>query len=110
MAEPIRFYMDQHIPLAVTLGLRQRGVDVLTAQQAGRCGLQDADQLQFATAEERVVMTFDPDYLALHAGVQHAGITWCRATKYTTSQLLQSLLLVHAVLSRDEMRNHVEYL
>ena len=41
MTEPIRYYMDQHYPLAVTEGLRRRGIDVLTAQEADRCGLAD---------------------------------------------------------------------
>ncbi len=34
MSDRIRFYMDQHVPRAVTLGLRRRGVDVLTTQEA----------------------------------------------------------------------------
>lgn len=111
MAEPIRFYTDQHIPAAVTQGLRQRGIDVLTAQDAGRCGQADVDQLQFATVAERVMVTFDPDFLALDAsGVQHAGIAWCPATKYSVGQLIQALVLVHGVLSPADMRNHVEYL
>ena len=75
MAEPIQFYFDQHIPPGVADGLRLRGIDVLTAQDAGRCGLQDPDQLQFATVNERVMVTFDTDYLALDAnGVPHVGI------------------------------------
>jgi uncharacterized protein DUF5615 len=111
VADPIRFYFDQHLPAAVTQGLRQRGVDVLTAQDAGRCGLPDAEQLQFATTEERVMVTFDSDYLALAAsGVAHAGIAWCPATKYLVGQLVHALLLLHGVLDRDDMRNHVEYL
>lgn len=111
MADPIRFFFDQHISSAVARALRRRGVDVLTAQEAGRCGLPDPDQLQFATVEQRVVMTFDPDYLALHAsGVVHAGIVWCRATKYTIGQLIQLLFLLHRVTDRDDMRNYVEYL
>src|SRR5258708_5294455 len=95
----------------IAQGLRQRGIDVLTAQGAGRCGLPDSDQLAFATAEERVIVTFDTDYLALHrGGASHAGIAWCPATKNTISQLIQGLILVHGVLDRDAMRNHVEYL
>ena len=61
MGEPIRYYMDQHYPSAVTQGLRQRGIDLLTAQEAGRCGLQDSRQLDFATAEGRVLASFDSD-------------------------------------------------
>jgi hypothetical protein len=111
MAEPIRFYFDQHVPGAVTAGMRQHGVDVLTAQEAGRCGLPDADQLAFATAAGRVVVTFDTDYLALDSGgQQHAGIAWCPATKYSIGDLIRALLLMHGVLDSDDMRNHVEYL
>lgn len=39
MADPIRYYMDQHYDGAVTKALRQLGIDVLTAHEAGRCGL-----------------------------------------------------------------------
>jgi predicted nuclease of predicted toxin-antitoxin system len=84
---------------------------VLTAQYAGRCGLTDAQQLQLASADQRVMVTFDSDFLALDAtGIQHAGIAWCQERKYTVGQLLHALLLVHSVLERDDMRNHVEYL
>ena len=68
MVEPIQFYMDQHFPGPASQGLRRHGVDVLTAQEAGRCGLPDTDQLAFATAQDRVMATFDTDYLALHQG------------------------------------------
>ena len=110
MAEPVRFYMDQHFPGPASEGLRRHGIDVLTTQDAGRCGLPDTDQLAFATAEERVVVTFDTDYLALHqSGVAHAGIAWAPEQKYSIGQLIQALLLVHGVLDRDSMRNHLEY-
>lgn len=110
-AEPIRFFMDQHFPGPVSQGVRRHGVDVLTAPEAGRCGLPDAGQLAFATAEGRVMVTFDTDFLALHrSGVPHAGIAWCPEQKYSIGQLIHALLLVHGVLDRDAMRNHVEYL
>jgi hypothetical protein len=103
--------MDQHFPGPASQGLRRHGIDVLTAQEAGRCGLPDADQLAFATTEDRVMVTFDTDYSALHqSGVAHAGIAWCPEQKYSVGQLIQALLLLHGVLDRDAMRNHVEYL
>jgi hypothetical protein len=111
VAEPIRFYFDQHMQGAVLVGLRQQGVDVLTAQEAERCGLPDHDQLAFATAQQRVMVTFDTDYLALHrSGAQHAGIAWCPATKYRIGQLVQMLMLLHGVTDRESMRNSLEYL
>jgi len=111
VAEPIRYYMDQHFPIQVIQGLRQLGIDVLTAQEAGRCGLPDPDQLAFATAEERVMVTFDTDYLALHrSGVQHAGIAWTPQQKYGFGMLVQLIELLHGVADRDQMCNRVEYL
>jgi len=95
VTEPIRFFMDQHFPAPASQGLRRHGVDVLTAQEAGRCGLLDPEQLAFATAEERVLVSFDPDFLALHqSGVSHAGIAWCPEQKNSVGQLIQALLLV----------------
>jgi hypothetical protein len=111
VAEPIRYFLDQHVYGAVASGLRQHGIDVLTVAEAGRCGLPDAEQLAFATTEERVLVTFDPDFLALHnGGTAHGGIAWCPTTKYTIGPLLQLLVLLHGVSDRDQMRNRVEYL
>jgi len=111
VVESVRFYFDQHIPSLVSRGLRQRDVDVLTAQEAGRCGMTDSDQLEFAAAEERVLVTFDADYLQLAAsGIAHCGIAYCHATKYSQGQLLQVLLMLHGVMDRGSMQSHVEFL
>jgi hypothetical protein len=57
------------------------------------------------------MVIFDPDYLAFHqAGTPHAGIAWCHATKHSIGELIRLLVLLHGVLDRDAMRNHVEYL
>jgi len=58
----IRFYFDEHLPNAVATGLRANGVDVLTVIEAGRIGLPDAEQLRFATKDDRVMVTHDVDY------------------------------------------------
>ena len=55
MGEPIRFYMDEHVPLAISQGLRRRGVDALTVQEAGICSATDEEQLAFALSQGRVV-------------------------------------------------------
>jgi hypothetical protein len=111
VSDAIHFYADEHFPGPASQGLRRRGIDVLTTQEAGRSGSPDVDQLAFATAQERVIVTFDTDYLELHrAGVQHAGIAWCPEQKYDVGELIRALLLLHGVLDRQSMRNHVEYL
>ena len=111
MADAVRFYADQHYPAPATAGLMRRGIDVLTAQDANRCGSTDPDQLAFASGLGRVLLTFDSDFLAIHqTGVSHAGIVWCPATKYSIGELVRLLVLLHAVVTADEMVSHVEYL
>lgn len=111
MADPVRYYFDQHMDPAVARGLRLRGIDALTAQDAGRCGYADPDQLAFAAAAGRVVVTHDSDYLALHAaGTLHAGVAWSPAVKYSIGGLVAVLTLLHAVYTADDMLGRLEHL
>lgn len=111
MSSPVRYYFDQNMTAAVAAGLRNRGVDVLTAQDAGRCGYADPDQLAFATAAGRVIVTFDVDYLSLHAtGVPHTGIVWAPARKYTIGQLIGELEDLTKVYAADDMIDRLEHL
>ncbi|MEZ5402107.1 MAG: hypothetical protein R2729_20710 [Bryobacteraceae bacterium] len=45
----VPFYMDVHVPRAVTTALRLRGIDVLTAQEDGASWF-DAEPLARATS------------------------------------------------------------
>lgn len=111
MPEEIRFYLDENIQSAVALGLAIRGIDVLTAQDAGLRGASDTEHLSFATAARRVLVTYDTDFLVIDKnGQEHAGIAWCRSTKYSIGDLIQMLVYVRTILSSEDMRNHVEYL
>ncbi|HKV38382.1 MAG TPA: hypothetical protein VJX67_04150 [Blastocatellia bacterium] len=46
---PLAFYMDVHVPRAITKGLRSRGVDVLRAQDDGPADALDTQLLARAT-------------------------------------------------------------
>jgi predicted nuclease of predicted toxin-antitoxin system len=107
----IRFLCDEHFPATIAVALRQRGIDIQTVQEAKRAGLSDLEQLHFAAANERVIVTFDTDFLRLAAqGMGHGGIAWCPATKYSIGDLIQRLVLIHAVLTYEDMHNQVKYL
>lgn len=83
----------------------------MTVQQASRLGKSDFEQLQFAATSDRVLFTFDKDFLKLAAsGEPHAGIVWCPARKFSIGEIIRRLPLISAVLTPDEMRNQVEYL
>ena len=111
MPEPIRFHLDEHIDGAIADGLRRRGIDVTTTAGVALRGATDEEQLAFARAERRVMVTHDDDYLRLHQrGVLHAGIAFCRPQLRSIGEVLRSLILIWAVLSPEEMENHIEFL
>lgn len=61
---PVALYMDEHIPKAITDGLRERGVDVMTVQEDGLTGASDSEVLDRATELRYVVVTYDDDFLS----------------------------------------------
>lgn len=67
MNAPVKFYMDGHVHPAVTRGLKLRGVDVLTVQEAQMLGASDEEHLSLAASSGRVLFTHDDDFLKLHA-------------------------------------------
>jgi hypothetical protein len=56
---PVAFYMDVHVPAAITEHLRWRGVQVLAAAEEGTNRLPDDELLQLATQLGRVMVTQD---------------------------------------------------
>ena len=61
---PIALYMDENVPgKHVTDELRKQGVDVITIQEDGLMGASDADILDRATQLQRVVFTYDLNFL-----------------------------------------------
>jgi hypothetical protein len=108
---PIRYHLDEHVDPAVGHGLRQRGIDVTTTVDTALSSRSDTDQLAFALAESRVLVTHDQDFLRLHAaGVNHTGIAYCHQRARTIGEIVQRLELIYHCVSADEMRGRVEFL
>jgi predicted nuclease of predicted toxin-antitoxin system len=82
----LRFFLDEDMNPQVAAGLRVRGIDAVAAHEVGRANqrIADDDQLRYATAEGRVLVTYNrADFQMLdsqwrQAGRTHAGILWCR--------------------------------
>jgi predicted nuclease of predicted toxin-antitoxin system len=76
----VRLYFDRHIMARLAVDLRGRGYDVLTTEEAGKDTASDEEQLAFATAANRSLLTFNiRDFAPLHEAWQaaarhHAGI------------------------------------
>lgn len=74
-------YTDEHFPLSVTLYLRTRGHDVLTAQEAGNADqrIPDESVLAFAIEQQRAVITMNRRHFVrlLQLQPEHCGIIVC---------------------------------
>jgi predicted nuclease of predicted toxin-antitoxin system len=110
VAERIKFYTDEHVPSAVTKGLRRRGVDVLTARERNLLTASDETQLTVTTCEGRVIFTQDADFLRLHAqGNSHAGIVYAHQTT-PIGVIVRGLMLIYQILEPKDMQDHVEFI
>jgi hypothetical protein len=111
----ITLYLDVHVRQAITMGLRLRGVDVLTAQEDGARRLSDDLLLDRATALGRVLFSQDEDLLREAAqrqerGVPFTGVIYAHQLKVTIGQCIRDLeLLAHAGAPED-FANRVQYL
>lgn len=76
-----QFYSNENFPLPVVEKLRELGHDVLTIQETGKAdqALPDANVLEFATRENRAVLTLNRlHFIRLHRQQpNHAGIIVC---------------------------------
>ncbi len=107
--------MDEHVPRAVTNGLRLRGVSVLTAQEDGRGGASDRDLLSRATELGRVLFSQDVDLLGeasqrQKAGLRFPGLVFAPQLDVSIGQCVADLELVATALSPDELADLVLFL
>ena len=70
----VALYMDENVHGAITRGLRQRGVDILTVQEEGREGTPDPQVLDRAGEMGRVLVSQDTDLLIEAVRRQRAGV------------------------------------
>lgn len=106
----VKFYTDEHIAKAVVKGLRVRGINAINCVEAKMLGESDEQQLAFARQEGRVIVTYDNDFLKLHAeGAIHAGIAFA-TNPLPIGDMIRVLLLLHEVLSTEDMENQIEFI
>lgn len=111
MNDRIRFHLDENIDSDVAKALRHQDIDVTTTSEMGLRGQPDDVQLAIASPEKRVIVIHDTDFLRLASqSKDHYGIAFCTKDVRTTGEIVRTLILMHQVLSPEEMRGQVEYL
>lgn len=107
--------MDEQVPLAITEGLRRRGVDVLTVQEDDRRSYPDAMLLDRAKELGRVVFSQDEDFPieAAHRqteGIDFAGVIYARQTYVSIGDCIRNLELIAKATDPEDWFNQIQYL
>ena len=109
MANKIRFYLDENVPVVVASQLRRRAIDAVTVRDLALLGDSDLNHLKRATEMNCVLCTHDVDYLELAINTKHNGIIFGQQHRHSIGDWVRFLELVHTVYSVDDMQNRVEY-
>jgi len=110
----LRFFTDEDIYRSTTLSLRKAGFDVISTPEAGQLGESDDSQLQWASHEGRVIVTFNvAHFVMLHTdwliqGRHHAGVVV--SSQRSIGDLARRLLHLADQLDADVMRDRLEFL
>ena len=111
----LAFYMDHHVERSITIGLRLRGVDVLTAYEDGGDRLEDADLLDRTTNLRRVLFTRDEDFLVEAAqrqmqGTFFYGVIYAHKVRVSIGKCINDLAILAKSGVPDDVVNQLKYL
>lgn len=112
---PLSYYMDEHIPSAITAGLRRRGIDVVTVQEDGFDNTDDPLILDRAQALGRLMYTQDTDFLVEVARRQVAGesfatVIFSAQDNWMIGRFIDDLEYIALVGDQADLTNAVHYL
>jgi hypothetical protein len=100
----------------VIRGLRSRGIDVITAADAGMIRRSDEDHLSLAALQGRALYSFNVrDFHQIHtewitSGRNHCGIVLTQQQRYSTGVQIRQLLRLIGITTAETMRNREVFL
>jgi predicted nuclease of predicted toxin-antitoxin system len=102
MSQSPKFYTDVHVSKEAVRQLRAKGVDIVHCSDVSMDDASDEAHLEYATEEERVLISCDEDFEQLHAewqdtGHEHAGIIRLRMPDQCKSigLIVREILFLH---------------
>jgi len=107
--------MDHNVPRSITVGLRLRGVDVITAHEDGANDMDDSALLDRATELGRVLFTHDDDLLAeatkrQQEEVPFGGVIYVHQMGTTIGACIGNLELISKAGEPEDLLNRVQFL
>ncbi len=113
MAKP-KLFLDEDVHDGLGAALRREGFDAITAREAGRKQRSDREQLEFATSQERALLSFNlVHYEALAEeyflqGKEHWGILVSPRRGFR--DLFQRVLALLREVDAEDLKNQLIYL
>ena len=110
----VRFFTDEDLYGAIAAALRRAKVDVCSTPEVGRRGHSDESQLEWASAQGRVLVTFNvAHFTELHAtwlrqGRRHAGIVV--SSQRPIGDVVRRLMHLSTELDAESMCDHLQFL
>ena len=107
----LRYYFDESIELVVSEQLAAGGLDVVSAHSLDQLGDSDPNHLARAARMERVLCTYDQDFLRLSAaGMPHHGIFFARHRTMTIGHWVRQIRALHTRMQAEDVVGQVIYL
>lgn len=111
----IALYMDEHVPRAITIGLRLRGINVLTVQEDNFSDKSDPELLDRAVQLKRTVFTYDDDFLVeattrQRSGRLFYGLIYAHHLKISIGNCIKELELLAKFSELEEIKNQIIFL
>lgn len=112
---PVKLYMDHHVPRAITMGLRLRGVDVITAYEDRAHQLGDPALLDRAKELGRALFTRDDDLLIEAArrqeeNISFPGVIFAHQLTVSIGACISDLELIAKAAELEDVREKVIFL
>jgi hypothetical protein len=106
-------YADECVDARIVAGLRRRGLDILSAAEAGLLGHSDEQHLEKARTLNRVILSRDQDFLVLahHCAVEalsFPGLIFIHP-KGTVGEVIRSVTLLAELLSPVDIAGWIEW-
>ena len=107
----IKYHLDESVPNAISNGLRLRDIDVTTTKDAHLLEASDEEQLAYAHANHRVIVSFDDDFLVLASrGTAHSGIAYCHQRERSIGQVVNGLVSLWRQRTAEAMIGQIHFL
>ena len=111
----LKLHMDHHVPRAITIGLRLRGVDVITAHEDAAGKVTDTAILDRAGELGRVLFTQDDDLVVEAVRRQRevipfSGVIYSHQLRTSIGRCIKDLEVIGRVGEPEDVANGIESL